>query len=139
MSLRSILLTLWQQNPKIQHHYYQSLPLDMILSQFHPSPILTTYFPKIHLTNTVAAEPEGSTPLIPKLATGHDPVSISSISHLYIHLDLHLLFGFPSNFSPRSFTPEFCIFVSPILGTFPAQHSILGFITLIILDNLYKS
>jgi len=30
-------------------HQYHSLPLDTILSQFHPLPILTTYLPKVNL------------------------------------------------------------------------------------------
>jgi hypothetical protein len=33
------------------------------------------------LTNTLAAAPEGSTPLIPKPAIGHDPEPVPSTSH----------------------------------------------------------
>jgi hypothetical protein len=29
----------------------QPEPLDTVLSQFHPPPILTAHFPKIHLSN----------------------------------------------------------------------------------------
>jgi hypothetical protein len=35
----------------IHHRQHQSPSLDTILSQFHPPPILTACFPKIHLTN----------------------------------------------------------------------------------------
>jgi hypothetical protein len=38
------------QNPKVQRRQYQIPPLDAILSQLHPPPILTTHFRKIHLT-----------------------------------------------------------------------------------------
>jgi hypothetical protein len=34
-------LKLWQQNPMVQHSRAQSMPLDMILSQFNLPPILT--------------------------------------------------------------------------------------------------
>jgi hypothetical protein len=35
------------QNPKVQHRWYQSPPMNTILSQFHP--MLITYIPKIRL------------------------------------------------------------------------------------------
>jgi hypothetical protein len=35
------------------------------------------------VANTEAAEPEGSTPLIPKPAIAHDPESVPSISHAH--------------------------------------------------------
>jgi hypothetical protein len=37
--------------------------------------------PCFEYTNNVGAEPEGSTPLMPKPATGHDPKPVSSTSH----------------------------------------------------------
>jgi hypothetical protein len=38
------LPTLWQHNPKVQHCYRQSPPLDTILSQFHPLHLFISYF-----------------------------------------------------------------------------------------------
>jgi hypothetical protein len=46
------LLTLVVES-MVQHHSYQISLLDMILSQFHTPPILTNYFPKIHLHVTL--------------------------------------------------------------------------------------
>jgi hypothetical protein len=38
-------------NPEVLTPLIVSLSLDTILSQFHPPPIFTAHFPKIHLTN----------------------------------------------------------------------------------------
>lgn len=43
----------FQQNPKIQHHYYHNGQLEMILSQFNPLIILKTYFPVILQNSSV--------------------------------------------------------------------------------------
>jgi len=53
-----------------------------IISQFHPPPI--TYICEIfltNLTNSMAAEPKGSTLLMPKTVNGHNPTQILFTSH----------------------------------------------------------
>jgi hypothetical protein len=45
----SAVLTLLQQNTKVQQQCYQSLPLGTILSQLHSSPIFTICLPNIHI------------------------------------------------------------------------------------------
>lgn len=57
-ALENMQLALWRlidqlsdslvHNPKVQYRQYQSLQLHTILSQIYPSPILTTYYPKIN-------------------------------------------------------------------------------------------
>lgn len=46
------MAVLWLWNWKVQHSSYQSLPLHVILSKFHPSLILVTCVPKIYLKIT---------------------------------------------------------------------------------------
>jgi hypothetical protein len=68
--------------------------LDMILSQFHPPPFLTTYLPKIHVTkstNPLVAEPDSLTSVIPKPTNEHIPQPV--------------LFAFhPHNIFPQNFS-----------------------------------
>jgi hypothetical protein len=56
--------------PEVSTPVVPNPPLDTIRSQLQPSPVITTYFPRIHLTKFLVAEPEGSTSLVLRLPIG---------------------------------------------------------------------
>jgi hypothetical protein len=71
-------LSNWLSGSKLknpQHHSYESLLLDIVMSQFHPYLILTTCFPKIHV-NVILVLPHSHSP------TGVPHQNSVSISHL---------------------------------------------------------
>jgi hypothetical protein len=55
-----------------------------------PTPHHHDFLLSVPSTDSLVAEPEVSTRLIPKPATGHDPEPVSTTSHLQILLRLHI-------------------------------------------------